>query len=94
MIDAVHVLMLLLFVGWILFFFYAIFRFRASRNPKADYVGVEMVTLGELVGCTLQDFPNVCAWIGRMKALPHWAEVHAAHEGFVASLADREFVVV
>ena len=60
----------------------------------ADYVGIEMVTLGELVGCTLQDYPNVCAWIGRMKALPHWAEVHAAYEGFKASLAGKEFVAI
>ena len=60
----------------------------------ADYVGIEMVTLGELVGCTLRDFPNVCAWIGRMKALPHWAEVHAAYEGFKASLAGKEFVAI
>jgi cytochrome c oxidase subunit 2 len=32
--------MLALFVGWIIYFFYALHRFRSSRNPKADYVGV------------------------------------------------------
>ena len=37
----VHWLMIALFVGWISYFFYAIFRFRKSRNPKADYVGVK-----------------------------------------------------
>ena len=36
----VHWLMLALFVGWIIYFFYAVNRFRRSRNPKADYVGV------------------------------------------------------
>ncbi len=35
-----HVLMIALFVGWTAYFFYAIWRFRASRNAKADYVGV------------------------------------------------------
>jgi cytochrome c oxidase subunit 2 len=35
----VHVLMLLLFVGWFAFFLYTIWRFRSSRNPKADYTG-------------------------------------------------------
>jgi glutathione S-transferase len=60
----------------------------------ADYVGIEMVTLGELVGCTLKDYPNVRGWIGRMKALPHWNAVHEAHEGFVASLAGRDFVAI
>jgi len=36
----VHWLMLVLFVGWIIYFFYALYRFNARRNPKADYVGV------------------------------------------------------
>ena len=35
----VHVLMLLLFIGWFTFFIYTIWRFRKSRNPKADYTG-------------------------------------------------------
>src|SRR5688572_11243699 len=35
-----HILMALLFVGWFAYFLYAIWRFRRSRNPKADYVGV------------------------------------------------------
>jgi len=35
----VHLLMIALFVGWSLYFLYAIWRFRAGRNPKADYVG-------------------------------------------------------
>ena len=40
LIDWVHVLMLVLFVGWMLFFVYALFRFRAGRNPTANYTGV------------------------------------------------------
>ena len=65
-----------------------------DRPTLADYVGVEMLVMGELVGCGYADFPNTCAWIGRMKALPHWDDVHAAHEGFKASLAGKEFVAV
>ncbi len=37
----VHWLMAVLFVGWIVYFVYALFRFRASRHPKADYVGIK-----------------------------------------------------
>lgn len=37
----VHWLMIALFIGWIVFFFYAIFRFRKSKNPKADYTGAK-----------------------------------------------------
>jgi cytochrome c oxidase subunit II len=40
LIIYVHWLMFALFIGWIIYFFYAINRFRSSRNPKADYVGV------------------------------------------------------
>ena len=36
-----HWLMLFLFIGWGLFFIYTLIRFRASKNPKANYVGVK-----------------------------------------------------
>jgi len=41
LIVYVHWLMLALFVGWIIYFFYVLRRFRRSRNPKADYAGVQ-----------------------------------------------------
>jgi cytochrome c oxidase subunit 2 len=37
----VHYLMGVLFVGWLAFFLYTLFRFRATRNPKASYVGAQ-----------------------------------------------------
>ncbi len=40
LIIYVHWLMIVLFIGWVAYFAYAIFRFHRSRNPKADYVGV------------------------------------------------------
>ena len=60
----------------------------------ADYVGAEMVTLGEWVHCEYQDYPNVRRWISQMKALPHWAEVHEVANGVTASLKDKEFVSI
>src|SRR5437763_77567 len=41
LIIYVHWLMIVLFVGWLAYFAYALFRFHHSRNPKADYVGVK-----------------------------------------------------
>jgi cytochrome c oxidase subunit 2 len=35
----IHWLMLALFVGWIIYFGYVVRRFRAARQPRADYVG-------------------------------------------------------
>jgi len=39
-VDLVHWLMLLLFIGWGTFFVYVLYRFRQGRNPKADPTGV------------------------------------------------------
>ena len=36
----VHWLMLILFVGWGLYYAYVLYRFNAKRHPRADYVGV------------------------------------------------------
>src|SRR5213082_199068 len=41
LIIYVHWLMILLFVGWLAYFAYSLYRFHRSRNPKADYVGVK-----------------------------------------------------
>jgi len=40
LIIYVHWLMIALLIGWMIYFCYAIYRFRSSRHPKADYVGV------------------------------------------------------
>ncbi|MCP5464162.1 MAG: hypothetical protein H7A33_03965, partial [Deltaproteobacteria bacterium] len=40
LIGWIHWLMLILFVGWGLFYVYCLIRFRRSKNPKADYKGV------------------------------------------------------
>lgn len=44
MTALVHWLMAILFVGWGLYFVYALFRFRAGRNPKASYSGAQSHT--------------------------------------------------
>jgi cytochrome c oxidase subunit 2 len=41
LIIYVHWLMIALFVGWLAYFAYTLFRFHHSRNPKADYMGVK-----------------------------------------------------
>ncbi|MFM1768787.1 MAG: Alternative cytochrome c oxidase subunit 2 [Verrucomicrobiota bacterium] len=40
LIILVHYLMVALFVGWGLYFLYCLWRFRQSRQPKADHKGV------------------------------------------------------
>jgi glutathione S-transferase len=56
----------------------------------ADYFGACLLTSAELVKADLSPYPNVTAWLGRVKALPCWAKVNEVHDGFVQSLADKE----
>jgi cytochrome c oxidase subunit 2 len=41
LLEACHVFMAVLFVGWSCYFLYTLWRFHRSRNPKADYHGVQ-----------------------------------------------------
>jgi cytochrome c oxidase subunit 2 len=41
MLEFCHWFMLVLLVGWSIFFFYCLWKFRASKNPKASYHGVK-----------------------------------------------------
>ncbi len=60
----------------------------------ADYFGVEMVVVGEFVGCSFRAYPNVERWVGRMKSLKSWAKVHEVAEGFAASIKGQAFVTI
>ena len=76
-ISLVHWLMLILFVGWGIYFIYTLIRFRASRQPKADYqgvknhystyaeVGVALVEVALLIGFA---FP---IWASRVNDVPN-----------------------
>jgi cytochrome c oxidase subunit II len=46
----VHWLMAALFVGWLAYFFYVIFRFRSANNAKASYTGVTGHTTSYIEG--------------------------------------------
>ena len=76
-ISLVHWLMLILFVGWGIFFIYTLIRFRASKQPKADYqgvknhystyaeVGVALIEVALLIGFA---FP---IWASRVNDVPN-----------------------
>jgi cytochrome c oxidase subunit 2 len=80
LIGLIHVFMFILFVGWGGFFLYALFRFRQSRNPVADYkgvtsnrstyseIGVAVVEAIILVGFAIP------LWAARVDAMPPESE--------------------
>ena len=60
----------------------------------ADLFGAAFLTVGEVVGCSFADYPNVQRWLGRMKALRSWKEVNATLDGVVAAHKGESFVSV
>ena len=60
----------------------------------ADYLGIEMVLIGELIRCDFARYPNIDRWINNMKSIQCWDKVHEVFDGFKASLKDKEFVAV
>ena len=61
----------------------------------ADYLGSMMVLGGEVIRCQFDAYPNICRWLGNMKALKSWAKVNEAfYQYVVAPNKDKEFVRV
>jgi glutathione S-transferase len=60
----------------------------------ADYLGAEMIGLGDLIRCNLSAYPNVERWMRNMKALKSWAKVNEVFYGFAASVKDTPFVAI
>src|SRR3954462_13688866 len=76
----VHWLMLVLFVGWGLFFIFVLFRFRRAANPKASYTGAKgklskgLEVAVALIEVFLLVFYAIPAWAKRVKAFPAESE--------------------
>ena len=70
LIIYIHWLMIVLFIGWLAYFIYCLWRFRASRNPKADHVGARShaSTWIELIVAGVEAV-ILCAF-----AIPMWAK--------------------
>ena len=76
----VHWLMLIMFVGWAVFFVFVLFKFRKSANPKASYTGAKgKISKGTeiavaIVEVVLLVFYAIPAWAKRVKAFPAESE--------------------
>ncbi len=60
----------------------------------ADYHAVSYVALAEVIGSDLAAYPNVKAWLARMKSLKSWPQVYSVIDGFAASLKGKPMVAV
>src|SRR5262249_28252164 len=71
LIIYVHWLMIVLFIGWLAYFAYALLRFRSSRNSSADYFGVRNHASNYIEGAVA--IVEGVLLIG--VAIPFWAKV-------------------
>jgi cytochrome c oxidase subunit II len=91
MLSYVHWLMFALFIGWLGYFLYALFRFRASRAPRASHVGVRSHLSSYLeVGVA-----GIEAFLLLAFAVPLWAKVvshpPSEQEATVIHVMGRQF---
>ena len=91
LIVYVHWLMGVLFAGWLVYFLYALWRFRAKRHPKADYVGATThassyleVAIALVEGVLLLGFA-VPLWSKSVQAFP------AEKDSTVVRVTGRQF---
>ena len=87
----VHWLMLVLFVGWGLFFLFTLVRFRRSANPVANYHGIKagwskyLEAAVLVIEVVLLVFFSIPAWNARVAAFP------AEHEATVVRVVGEQF---
>jgi glutathione S-transferase len=60
----------------------------------ADYFGICLVTLGEVLRVDFKPYPNVERWIGNMKKLESWSRINEQLYGFANAVKDAPFVTV
>jgi glutathione S-transferase len=61
----------------------------------ADYLGIGMLSLGEVTRFDYAQWKNVARWIATMKARPNWGQVHEIfYAHFVSAYQGAEFVSV
>jgi glutathione S-transferase len=65
-----------------------------SQITIADYFGVCLVTLGEVVRVDFTPYPNVQRWIGNMKKLESWSRINEQLYSFANAVKDAPFVTV
>lgn len=65
-----------------------------SQITIADYFGVCLVTLGEVLRADFSPYPNVQRWIGNMKKLESWSRINEQLYSFANAVKDAPFITV
>jgi glutathione S-transferase len=65
-----------------------------SQITIADYFGVCLVTLGEILRVDFKPYPNVQRWIANMKKLESWNRINEQLYSFANAVKDAPFITV
>jgi glutathione S-transferase len=65
-----------------------------NRITIADYFGSALVSLGEVIRCNFNKYPNVKRWLDNVKKLKSWPQVNEAFYGFAASVKEKPFIAI
>jgi glutathione S-transferase len=65
-----------------------------ERMTIADLFAASFVALGELTGSDFAAYPNVRAWLARMKQLKSWQQVYAVIDGYGQSIKSPALIPV
>jgi glutathione S-transferase len=57
----------------------------------ADFLAAGLLTVGEVIRCNFEQYPNVHRWLGTVKQLNSWPRVNETFYGFASSVADKSF---
>jgi glutathione S-transferase len=60
----------------------------------ADYFGLALLQVGEVIRCNLKSYPNIARWLDLMKSRPSYAKTYEAVHGFAEHVKGQEFVAI
>lgn len=60
----------------------------------ADYYASSFIALAEVTGNTLGEYPNIAAWLARMKELRSWGRTFAAIDAFRGAIQPGSLMAV
>ena len=60
----------------------------------ADYFGLAIIQVGEVIRCNLKAYPNIARWLDLMKSRPTYAKTYEAIHGFAEQVKGMPFVAI
>ncbi len=60
----------------------------------ADYFGLAILQVGDVIRCDFKKYPNVARWLDAMKSRPSYAKIYEVVTGYAESVKGQQFVAI